>query len=80
MRRITWPDIFKTAAILGIAYETLLEEFDRPYLLALFGAMLGLGEFVQAAFAWRRNGNGNGNGSGNGYQGRGNGVDKKPET
>jgi hypothetical protein len=27
---------------LGIAYETLVEQVDRPALLAVFGGMLGL--------------------------------------
>lgn len=28
--------------IAGVGYETLAEHADRPYLLALFGGMLGL--------------------------------------
>lgn len=35
--------------ILGIAHETLLQSsVERPYLLALFGAMVGLPLFLRA--------------------------------
>lgn len=43
------PTLIKAVALVGVGYETLGEDFDRPYLLALFGAMLGIGEVVQAA-------------------------------
>lgn len=43
-----FPRLLKVGAAVGVAYETLWEQFDRPYLLALFGAMLGLGEVVAA--------------------------------
>lgn len=33
--------------LLGVAYETLLEQVDRPALLALFGGMLGLPIFLR---------------------------------
>ena len=32
---------------LGVAYETLLEQVDRPALLALFGGMMGLPVFLR---------------------------------
>ena len=35
-------------ALAGVAYETLVENFDRLGLLALFGAMLGVGEIAKA--------------------------------
>jgi hypothetical protein len=52
------PAIIKLVALVGVGYETIGEEFDRPYLLALFGAMLGIGEVVQAATSRSKNGNG----------------------
>jgi len=53
------PTLIKAVALVGVGYETLGEDFDRPYLLALFGAMLGIGEVVQAA-ATRGKANGEG--------------------
>ena len=32
---------------LGVAYETLVEQVDRPALLALFGGMMGLPVFLR---------------------------------
>ncbi len=59
-RWLAWfPVLLRYGALAGVFYETIFEQFDRPYLLALFGAMLGLGEFVQAARS-SRGGNGNG--------------------
>jgi len=40
-RKYHGPILF-CAGLLGIAYETLVEHSDRPYLLALFGGMVGL--------------------------------------
>ena len=50
------PTVIKLVALGGVAWQTLVEEFDRPYLLALFGAMLGLGEVVSAATSRGTNG------------------------
>jgi hypothetical protein len=36
------------AGLLGVAHETLLENSDRPELLLMFGAMMGLPAFLQA--------------------------------
>ena len=33
--------------MLGVIYETVLEQVDRPTLLALFGGMLGLPVFLR---------------------------------
>lgn len=44
------PVLTRYGALCGVAWETLVRDVDRPYLLALFGAMLGLGE---VAAAWR---------------------------
>lgn len=40
----------------GVLYETVATSVDRPVLLALFGAMMGLPFFIRADE--RRNGNG----------------------
>lgn len=57
---LAWfPVLLRYGALAGVLYETIFEQFDRPYLLALFGAMLGLGEVTKAVQA-TRNGNGNG--------------------
>jgi hypothetical protein len=38
--------------LVGVGYETVVDRLhDRPYLLVLFGGMLGLGEI---AHAWRK--------------------------
>lgn len=42
--------------LLGVVYETVATQVDRPVLLALFGAMMGLPFFIRADE--RRNGNG----------------------
>lgn len=39
-----FPVLLRYGALAGVFYETVFEQFDRPYLLALFGAMLGIGE------------------------------------
>lgn len=35
-------------ALLGVFHQAVFAKFDRPYLLALYGAMLGLSEVAQA--------------------------------
>ena len=42
-----FPVIMKYAGLLGVAYEMFWVNIDRPYLLALFGAMMGLGQWLQ---------------------------------
>lgn len=44
-----FPVIMKYAGLAGVIYETAWAETDRPYLLALFGAMMGLGQWLQTA-------------------------------
>lgn len=46
---LAWfPVVMRYGALAGVAYETLVENFDRLGLLALFGAMLGVGEIAKA--------------------------------
>lgn len=40
--RLTRDGILFVAGMLGIAHETLRASLERPYLLALFGGMVGL--------------------------------------
>lgn len=42
-----FPVIMKYAGLAGVIYETAWADIDRPYLLALFGAMMGLGQWLQ---------------------------------
>lgn len=42
-----FPVIMKYAGLAGVIYETAWTDTDRPYLLALFGAMMGLGQWLQ---------------------------------
>ena len=49
-----FPVIVRYGAIVGVAHQALFASFDRPYLLALYGAALGLNELAQAIT--RRNG------------------------
>lgn len=46
---LAWfPVVLRYGALAGVTYETLFEHLDRLGLLALFGAMLGVGEMAQA--------------------------------
>ncbi len=43
-----FPVLMRYGGFAGVCYEALAEHFDRPYLLALFGAMMGLSEITRA--------------------------------
>lgn len=43
-----FPVIMRYGALIGVAHQAIFAKFDRPALLALYGAMLGLGEVVAA--------------------------------
>jgi hypothetical protein len=45
--RISRDTILFTVGLLGIAYETLIDKADRPTLLILFAAMVGLPAFLR---------------------------------
>lgn len=45
--RVSRDTILFAAGLSGIAYETILEGGDRPTLLILFGAMVGLPAFLR---------------------------------
>lgn len=52
---LAWaPVATRYGALAGILYETVFEGVDRPALLALFGAMLGMNEIASAARQTRR--------------------------
>jgi hypothetical protein len=46
-----WPVyrdvILFVCGLAGVAHETLVSNVDRPWLLAIFGAMMGLPAFLQ---------------------------------
>lgn len=44
--RVTRTTVLLVAGLAGIAHETLLRSGDRPTLLLLFGAMVGLPAFL----------------------------------
>lgn len=44
--RITRDGVLFIAGLMGIGYETLVSQMDRPTLLLLFGAMIGLPAFL----------------------------------
>ena len=44
--RITRDGVLFFAGLTGIAHETLIAKMDRPTLLLLFGAMIGLPAFL----------------------------------
>jgi hypothetical protein len=46
--RVSRDTILFTVGLLGIAYETLVDKADRPTLLILFAAMVGLPAFLRA--------------------------------
>lgn len=57
---LSWfPVLMRFGALAGVAHQAIWEQFDRPYLLALYGAMLGLSEVAEAV---RENRNGGGGG------------------
>jgi hypothetical protein len=43
-----FPVLMRYGGFTGVCYEALGQHFDRPYLLALFGAMMGLSEITRA--------------------------------
>lgn len=45
--RWTRDRILFATGLVGVAYETLVAKVDRPALLVLFGAMLGLPAFLK---------------------------------
>lgn len=45
--RITRDIVLFVGGLAGIAYETLVENVDRPALLAVFAGMLGLPWFIR---------------------------------
>lgn len=52
---LAWvPVLTRYGALAGILYETVFEQVDRPVLLGLFGAMLGMNEIASAARARRK--------------------------
>lgn len=46
--RLSRDTILFATGLLGIAYETLVAGADRPTLLVLFGAMVGLPAFLRS--------------------------------
>jgi hypothetical protein len=65
-----WKWTLRIAGLAGIAWETLVEKVDRPELLVVFGAMVGLDKVLEWDAKRRRNGvngaNGKNGGDGNG--------------
>lgn len=45
--RITQKGVLFAVGLLGVAHETLVSEADRPTLLLLFAAMIGLPAFLR---------------------------------
>lgn len=46
--RLTRNTVLFVVGLLGVAHETLVNESDRPTLLLLFAAMIGLPAFLSA--------------------------------
>lgn len=42
----TWNNALRVAGLAGVAHETLVNNVDRPTLLLLFAAMIGLPAFL----------------------------------
>lgn len=49
-----FPVVMRYSALLGVLHQAVWENFDRPYLLGVYGAMMGLGE-IAAALRDQRN-------------------------
>jgi len=61
-----WKWTLRIAGLAGLAWETLVEKVDRPELLVVFAAMVGLDKVLEWDSRRRQNGKrngGNGNGS-----------------
>lgn len=53
---LAWfPVVMRYGALAGVLHQALWKNFDRPSLLAVYGAMMGLGELA-AAIREQRNG------------------------
>lgn len=46
---ITWNNFLRCAGLAGITYQTVWQSADRPTLLLLFGAMIGLPSFLPSS-------------------------------
>lgn len=44
---LKWAHVLRLVGLAGILYETTQQKSDRPSLLILFGAMIGLPEFLK---------------------------------
>jgi hypothetical protein len=54
---LAWfPVVMRYGALIGVLHQAVWENFDRPYLLAVYGAMMGLGELAAAVREQRTNG------------------------
>jgi hypothetical protein len=40
--------VLMLCGLAGVGYETVIDKVDRPYLLVLFGGMLGLSEIAHS--------------------------------
>lgn len=45
--RFTEKAFFRIVGLLGLAHETLVKDIDRPSLLLVFTALIGLPEFLK---------------------------------
>lgn len=43
---LTWNNVLRVVGLAGVAHETLVNNVDRPTLLLLFAAMIGLPAFI----------------------------------
>lgn len=43
---LTWNNVLRVVGLLGVSHETLINNTDRPTLLLLFAAMIGLPSFL----------------------------------
>lgn len=53
---VWFPVVVRYGAIVGVAHQAIFARFDRPYLLALYGAALGLTGAVQEIIKMRQQG------------------------
>ena len=43
-----WPVVVRVSALIGVAHQAVFARLDRPYLLGLYGTMMGVTEIVDA--------------------------------
>lgn len=55
-----WPVVVRIAGLIGVAHQAVFARLDRPWLLGIYGGMMGLSEVASAIVAGLRDRDRNG--------------------